>query len=59
MSLIKDHIVLRLPLQNVFVSASQSIRSHADVEGILVIPTFAELLSSLCCPVVAENFETG
>lgn len=58
MRFVQDHVIPRLPLENVCITASERIRRHADVEVILVIPPLSKLLPTFGIPVIAEHLET-
>ena len=58
MSFIEDHIIPRLPLEDVGVTTSKCIRCDTDVEVMLVIPPLSQFLASFCRPVVAKRFES-
>lgn len=59
MGLVEDHVVPRLALKDVCITAGESIRGDADVEVRLVVPALSKLLPTLGGTVVSEDVEAG
>ncbi len=58
MRFIQNHVIPRLPFENVGISAGERIRCHADVEVVLIIPTLPKLLPTFGVPMITEHLET-
>lgn len=57
MSLVEDHVVPRLALEDVGIAASEGVRSDTDVEVRLVGPPLTKFLSTFSGTVICEDFE--
>lgn len=58
MCLVEDHVIPRLPLEDVRVSTGQGIRGDTNVEVVFIVPALSQFLTTLGVAVIAENFET-
>jgi hypothetical protein len=59
MSFVEDKVVPGFAPEDVLIGENELIRSDADMESVLRIPTFSLLLSFLLSTVVNHEFETG
>lgn len=55
--LIEDHVVPRLALEYVRITAGEGIRGDADVEVGLIVPALSEFLPTLGGTVIGEDLE--
>ena len=55
MCLVEDHVIPRLPLEDVLVLDGECIRGHAYVEGVLVEPALPELFPTPLIPVITKD----
>lgn len=55
MRFVQNHVVPRLPLEDMLVLDCKRVRRHADIKREFVKPTLPEFLTPLRCPMVAQN----
>ena len=59
MSLVEDEVVPRFPPEDVLIGENELVRSDADVESVLGVPSSSLLLSVSLVSVVGHDFKTG